>query len=486
MKPKIITGAIIAFAVIGLATSMVVRSARSTEEPSASLDFPPEKDSAAGAAIVHLTDSKRTAAKIEMKLVERQTLRLSRTLPARFVYDDTRHVAVRSPSEGVLEAVLVKPGDTVSVGQPLAQLRSPAIGDARSRILSCQANLKLAQKSLQWESRLHSGIEEMTRLIRAGSSSESIRETLRDQVLGDLGGQLLLQYSRSELAAGIARSVGSVADSGAISGRIIRERTSAQQQAQAELESSTEQTLFQAKLSVDTAEAAVAAATRDLQIAKQSLSTLLGATANPTGELDVSPNDPNLSRLTTRSPLAGTVESRGYSATERVIAHSDLFVIADTTTLWVEADIRSRDWDSIAVSPGDTVMVSTPAVRDAPQPATVYYVGREVDPASGALPLVAQISNAGGHYRPGVFARVAVPTSTLDNVIAIPTSALVDLDGQSSVFTQHQGDFKAVPVELGHTSDDRVEIRSGLEEGQSIVVAGAFILKSELLLGGGE
>ncbi len=445
-----------------------------------------ESQSDTKAQVIALTDAKRASAGIETETVQRRDMQLARTLPGRFVYDDARHVSVRAPSEGVLETMLVKTGDAVVVGQPLATLRSPPIGDARSSILSRKATLELAQKSFQWEAALEAGIEKLTQLIRKDESPESIRDALQDQVLGNAGGQLLLQYSKSKLATRLASSVGSVADSGAISGRVVRERMSAQEQTQAELEASIEQTLFQAKRSKESAEAALDAATRDLQIATQSLSTLLGSTANAFGGLDVSPNDPDLSMLTIRSPLTGTVERKVYSATERVTGQSDLFIIADTSVLWVEADIRSRDWDSIHVAPGDIVMVSTPAIRMAAKAATVYYLGREVDPASGALPLVAQISNEGGHYRPGLFARVTVPTTRRDTVIAIPSSAVVDIDGQPSVFVEREEGFVAVSVEIANTNDNQVEIRSGLKPGQTIVVAGAFMLKSELLLGTGE
>lgn len=496
MKSKLVVGALVALAVTGIAVWLVAGPGQpNIALPNTGLPNTGDALSAAATrdvaepnrdAIVHLTDEKRKVAKIRTALVGRQSLRLSRTLPARFAYDDMRHVSVRSPSEGVLEAVLVKPGDAVSQGQTLARLRSPTIGDARSRILTSESTLELAAKALQWQTSLQMGVDQLTQSIRAGVSPEAIRDTLRDQVLGDLGGQLLQQYSRSDLANRLALSVGSVAESGAISGRVIRERTSTQQQAQAELDASIEQTLFQAKQSRDTAEAAVEAAKRDLQIATQSLSTLLGATAFTTEELDVSPNDPDLSRLTIRSPLAGTVESRVYSASERVTSQSDLFVIADTSILWVEADIRSRDWDSIAVTAGDTVMVSTPSIPGPPQAATVYFLGREVDPASGALPLVAQIDNAKGNFRPGLFARVAVPIATFDDVIAIPESAVVDLDGQPTVFIERDGAFVPISVTLGHANDSQVEIRSGLDVDQSIVVNGAFLLKSELLLGEGE
>ena len=100
--------------------------------------------------------------------------------------------------------------------------------------------------------------------------------------------------------------------------------------------------------------------------------------------------------------------------------------------------------------------------------------------------MIAQISNLGGRYRPGLFARVAAPTTVIDGVTAIPESALVDLDGRDAVFIECYEGFKAVPVEVGQRSDGRVEIRSGLDVGQSVVINGAFTLKSELLLEGEE
>ncbi|MEO8272212.1 MAG: efflux RND transporter periplasmic adaptor subunit, partial [Aureliella sp.] len=121
-----------------------------------------------------------------------------------------------------------------------------------------------------------------------------------------------------------------------------------------------------------------------------------------------------------------------------------------------------------------------------PQAATVYYIGREANPASGAIPLIAQISNLDGRYRPGLFARVDAPSTVIENVIAIPESAIVDLDGRDAVFIECYEGFQAVTVEVGHLSEGRIEIRNGLEVGQSVVTEGAFALKSELLLEGEE
>lgn len=471
---------------IGLCIWLFSDSIFSRPTPHLVADSPALTTLATEADSVKLTAEQLKVAGIRTQTVKRQTLQVTRTLPARFAYDDARHVSVRTPSEGVLQTVLVKTGDQVAIGQPLATIRSPALGDARSRVLTSEANLALAEKAHQWEADIQAGVEQLVELIRQGESVDTIKAKLHDKTLGTLGGQLLTQYSKSELASKIARSMGSVGASGAISGRVVQERISQQQQTLAELEASIEQTRFQTKQSLDRAAAAEATAQRDLQIAQHSLATLLGSTANLNDGLDASPNVQDLSMLTIRAPIAGTVERKVFSATERVTPQAELFVIADTSTLWVEADIRSRDWETIKVASGDSVMVSTPSVDAPPQPATVYYVGREANPASGAIPLVAQISNLDGRYRPGLFARVAAPTTFIDDAIMVPESALVDLDGRDAVFVERYQGFQAVPVEVGRRTNGRVEICKGLEVGQSVVTEGAFILKSELLLEGEE
>lgn len=489
MKTKAIIyafGAFGALVAIGLCMWLISGWILPRSKPPLVADSAALPESATEADTVTLTAEKLKAAGIRTQTVKRQTLQLTRTLPARFAYDDTRHVSVRTPSEGVLETVLVKTGDEVTEGQSLATIRSPALGEARSRVLTSEANLALAERTLKWEADIQAGVEQLVELMREGKPVALIKETLRDQTLGSLGGQLMTQYSKSELASRIARSIDSVGESGAISGRVVQERISQQQQLQAELEASIEQTRFQTKQSMDKAAAAAQTAKRDAQIAQHSLATLLGSTANVHDGLDVSPSTQDLSMLTIRAPIAGTVERKVFSATERVTPQAELFVIADTSTLWVEADIRSRDWEAIKVASGDRVMVSTPSVDSPPQPATVYYVGREANPASGAIPLIARISNLEGRYRPGLFARVAAPTAVIEDVIAIPDSALVDLDGRDAVFVERYGGFQAVNVEVGQRSGGRVVIRKGLEVGQAVVIEGAFTLKSELLLEGEE
>jgi RND family efflux transporter MFP subunit len=209
---------------------------------------------------------------------------------------------------------------------------------------------------------------------------------------------------------------------------------------------------------------------------------LIGVVAEQSEAIKISPNESALTRLEIRSPIEGTVERINFSATEWVVGSDELFVVADTSRLWVEADIRGHDWDAIRVGPEQTVSVTTPADPAAVMTATVYFVGRQVDPATGAIPLVAEVANESGKLRPGLFARVEIPIESIDNILVLPRSAIVDLQGETSVFVAQVDEYRPRPVQTGSSTSELIEIRSGLEEGEQVVVEGAFILKSELLL----
>lgn len=433
---------------------------------------------------IHLTAAKASVAGIRTEPVQRQRLELTRTVPARFAYDQRHHVAVRTPADGVIDKLLVKPGDVVSSGQALAILRSPAIGKARSEVLRRQADLDLLEARRSQMASIHKGVADLIASLRAGNPPDVIQRQLSDATLGEYRGQLLANHSKLQLATQLSEAA--TGSGGTISGRIVQERVSEQQQARAELEGAVEQAIFETDQALRSAASDVDAARRNLSIAQQELGMLLGVHAEQPDALTISPNESALMRLEIRSPIGGTVERTNYSATERVTGGDELFIVADTSRLWVEADIRGNDWDAIEVSPGNPVTVTTPADPDTTMHASVYFVGREVDPTTGAIPLVAEIANESGKLRPGLFARVEIPVESLVDVLVVPRSAIVDLQGEASVFVVEDDGFRSVPVQTGQSTSKLIEIRSGLEQGQQVVVEGEFLLKSELLLEGEE
>lgn len=432
------------------------------------------------AGLVFSQDKQRIAG-ISVEPVVRQDLSLTRMLPGRFQYDGTRHVAVRPAVAGVLEEVLVKPGQQVQQGQALAIVRSPAVGQARSDVLTRNSRLELAEAALSRHEAVRLGVENLVLAIKNREPVDSIQERFGGATIGELGGNLIGRYSQAIFSSRLSQTAHTIGDAGVISGRVMRQRETTAQQAASELQAATDQALFIARQAADRARAERDAAERDLRIAKQSLAAVMGI---PTSLLPADQNEAarDLARYELPSPLSGAVERIAYSASERMDVLSEAFVVADTTQLWVEADIRGRDWSALQLQPGDPVVVTTPAIPDARFAAEVYYAGREVDSLSGALPLVAIVRNDDGALRPGLHAHVEAPTGEVRNVLAVPASAIVNLDGKPTVFVQRRGRFLPRDVRVGVASNDLVEVKSGLAESDHVVVAGAFVLMSELLL----
>ena len=67
--------------------------------------------------------------------------------------------------------------------------------------------------------------------------------------------------------------------------------------------------------------------------------------------------------------------------------------------------------------------------------------------------------------------------------LTVPSEAVQTIEGATVVFVQVQGGFRAVPVLAGRQAGGRTEILRGLDEGERIAAANAFLLKAELAKG---
>ena len=64
--------------------------------------------------------------------------------------------------------------------------------------------------------------------------------------------------------------------------------------------------------------------------------------------------------------------------------------------------------------------------------------------------------------------------------VVVPRTAIIDLEGQSTIFVQHDGNWEPRPAKLGRGDSDSVEILTGLESGERYVAKGGFVLKAQL------
>ncbi len=430
-----------------------------------------------------LPEGKLKAAKFESIPAQPQVVQHRHTVPGRLRYDPTQHVDVKAPMDGILTELVVTPGDHVEAGDLIAVLRSPEIGQARAEILKRRKQRDIAQQILQRELTLAKNLQEVSVMIDHGESVEAIEAKFADRALGSYRQDILSAYSKMQLADDLIAQVRPLVASGAVSGRTVQERENTRQLAETAFRTARDQASFAAQQATLQAEADLAEAERQLDLAYQTLETLSGYREDRQA-VNLNSQD-SLSRLEVRAPFAGSVEAQGFATNERVTRGDSLIVLANTQSLTVEASIRESDWSAVSLEPGTELTVTVPALDQRTFPATVRYFGREVHTDTNSIPLVAQIDNREGLLRPGMFVRVTIPIGEPRRTLSIKPESVIQHENQQFVFVAvNDGEFKRVDVSTGRASDEWVEVTEGLSPGQLVVTHGAFLLKSELLLQG--
>jgi len=185
------------------------------------------------------------------------------------------------------------------------------------------------------------------------------------------------------------------------------------------------------------------------------------------------------------APFAGVVVARDGSIGEMTTPADQIFTVANLSRLWIELDVYERDLSRI--KPGQAVEVSTAAYPRRVFPGRIVYIGDVLDPQKRTVRARVEIPNEDRLLKPGMFAsgRVLVGGGGAP-VIVVPQDAVQEIEGNKVVFVpgNRPGEFRARTVQVGEPADNgRVVITSGLSAGDTIVVSGAFALRSELAKG---
>jgi cobalt-zinc-cadmium efflux system membrane fusion protein len=181
------------------------------------------------------------------------------------------------------------------------------------------------------------------------------------------------------------------------------------------------------------------------------------------------------------TPVGGVVIEKALTQGEIVNPEKVLFTIADLSTLWVVIDVYEKDISRLRLGTG--VKVSVTAFPDRTFKGKISYVSDVVDEKTRTEKARVTVDNSSGLLKPGMFATVLTetPAGGTERLIAVPEEAVLIDGARNYVFIQTAPDrFKRRDVEIGRNLGKRMEVTSGLKEGEPVVVNGAFILKSEL------
>ena len=181
-----------------------------------------------------------------------------------------------------------------------------------------------------------------------------------------------------------------------------------------------------------------------------------------------------------RAPMRGRIAERRVdlgSLVGREGQESELFVIVDSTVLWVELALPASDVAAIREGQQLTVRAS---VNGEALPATIMFVSPVLDKETRLARVVASVDNSADALRPGMFVTADIPLRQDAAQIVVPKTAVQTVNGQAAVFVRTPGGFEPRTITLGREDSRSFEVVSGLTAGERIATANTFVLKADL------
>ena len=177
------------------------------------------------------------------------------------------------------------------------------------------------------------------------------------------------------------------------------------------------------------------------------------------------------------SPVSGYIIEKNVVAGASVEPKAVLFRIADLDHVWIEAEFYGSELELVKV--GAEAMVSFPYLSGQHVLGKVAYVYPYLDPNSRTGRVRIELPNRGLELKPDMYANVELAVDLGDRLMVPKTAVLPAGDRQFVFLDLGQGRLRPQRVETGAEAGDDIEITSGLEPGDPIVVSGNFLIAAE-------
>ncbi len=417
---------------------------------------------------------------IEVTTVRPRRISAAIEVSAETEYDATRVTRVTPRVSGVVRAVNATAGQVVQTGDVLALLDSAVLGEARSQLIERRQDFRVAESEQQRVQAVGDGMERLLAAATPTATAGEVRERLEGVPVGEPKARLLRAHANLLFAkAQSAREAQLFADK-VNAEKDVQAAEAALAAAEAEFFALREELAFARQREQIAAERGLAVARSALETAERRLH-ILGLSDAQVAAIG-GDSDETLLQYEVRSPAAGRIVDRRVSAGEAVDVADPLFVIADTSSVWLSASVYERD--APALREGQAVLFTVDGLPGEAFDGRLNWISAEVDDKTRMVTVRADLPNPDGALRAHMFGRARIILRDSAEALCIPTEA-VQTDGCCRLAFVREADDRFVPrkVRLGASANGYAEVLSGLREGETIASAGTFLLKTEILKG---
>ena len=433
------------------------------------------------AGVITLAKTKWDIAGIRLEPARRQTLQPVIRMTGKLALNEDRLAQVYPQVEGIVQEVPVRFGQVVAAGQTLVLIDSQQIGSAKLDVIKSRLATRLADVDYQWHQAVEANVRELIESLRNRVPLSKIDETFLDRDMGDYRAQLVSAYARLHKSQADFERLKVLSEQRVTAGKDLLAVKAALEADQATMQALLEQIKFTSRRSRIAAEHELERAKTAESVSKLNLH-IFGVRETADLAETVASGGEAVSRYTITAPFAGSIIKKDVVLEERVEPTTQLFVIADLSTVWVRVDVFEQHVPLLANLESSTIRFRANSYPDLVFEGRIFSTGSVVDEQTRTLPMTAVAENPKRLLKPGMFVEVEMQGEPLTDVLAVPAGAIQEHENKRFVFVHLEGDeFTRRDITTGRAGNDVLEISTGLREGEEVVVEGGFFLKSQML-----
>lgn len=185
----------------------------------------------------------------------------------------------------------------------------------------------------------------------------------------------------------------------------------------------------------------------------------------------------NLSYTTVAAPFDGVVTQRLVDPGRNISIGAPLFRVVSVQPLLARVHVPSREFRQLQLN--QAVQLVLDSTREQMQ-GRITLISPVIDPSTGTIKVTVEVSDYPAGTRPGDFAEVRIVTELRERAVLVPRVAVVTERGESVVYVASPADEPTAErrlVTVGFADDDRIQILSGVEAGDQVVVRGQRALR---------
>jgi membrane fusion protein, multidrug efflux system len=191
---------------------------------------------------------------------------------------------------------------------------------------------------------------------------------------------------------------------------------------------------------------------------------------------DIEFTEAQIAKTELRAPFSGIIGLRSVSMGSYVNATSNIATIQVLNPIKIDFTIPEKYTNAAQL--GDEISFSTEE-SNSTNTGKVYAIDNQIDPITRTLKVRASGSNNGSKLRPGAFVKVNFNLKEINNALMVPTEAIIPILKGQQVMVSRNGAAMPIKIDVGVRTDAKIQVTSGLQVGDTVIVSGLMGLKPE-------